>query len=125
MIDFGSSVIFKLEMVDNDTYRDKVEPLFVDGESIISTYKGLRDGIVFTTKRIIAINVQGISGKKVDYTSLPYKTIQAYSIETAGSVDLDNELDLWFAGVGTVRFQFARDVDISYVGQTIAEFMFS
>jgi hypothetical protein len=49
------------------------------------------------------VNVQGITGKKRDFTSLPYSKIQAFSVETAGHFDLDAELDLWFSGVGNVR----------------------
>jgi hypothetical protein len=40
---------------------------------------------------------QGITGKKCDFTSLPYSKIQAFSIETSGSFDQDTELDLWFS----------------------------
>ena len=66
----------------------------------------MRDGVVFTDKRIIAINKQGVTGKKTDCTSLPYSKIQTFSIETAGILDLDGELCLWFSGLGIVRFEF-------------------
>jgi hypothetical protein len=60
----------------------------------------VRDFVVFTDKRLIAVNVQGMTGKKRDFTSLPYSKIQAFPIETADSFDLDAELDLWFSGLG-------------------------
>ena len=66
--------------------------LFTDQESVVATFRGIRDGIVFTNKRIIAINVQGLTGKKKDFTSLPYSKIQTFSVESAGVLDLDSEL---------------------------------
>jgi len=77
------------------------------------SFKGMRDSVVFTNKRLIAINVQGLTGKKRDYTSLPYSKIQAWSIETAGRFDLDAELELWFSGLGRVRLDFKGQVDHS------------
>jgi hypothetical protein len=64
----------------------------------------LRDYVAFTSKRIVAVNVQGMTGK--DFTSLPYSKIQAFSIESAGTFDLDAELELWFSGLGKVKFEF-------------------
>ena len=74
-------------------------PLVIDGEHIVSCFKAVRDFVVFTNKRLIAVNVQGITGKKRDFTSLPYSKIQAFSVESSGSSDLDAELDLWFMNV--------------------------
>ena len=61
-------------------------------QQIIDTFKGVRDGVVFTNKIIISINVQGLTGTKKDFSSLPYSKIQAFSVETAGVFDLDSEL---------------------------------
>ncbi|WP_240947368.1 PH domain-containing protein [Bifidobacterium oedipodis] len=89
-------------------------------EAIISAFKGIRDWVVFTDKRVIAVNVQGMTGKKRDFTSLPYSHIQAYSVETAGRFDLDAELEMWFSGLGKVKLEFASGVDIRAIGQFIA-----
>ena len=67
------------------------------------------DSVIFTNKRLIAINVQGLTGKKRDYSSLPYSKIQAWSIETAGRFDLHDELELWFLGLGKVRLDRIGD----------------
>ncbi len=93
----------------------------VKGESILGTYKGIRDGVVFTTHRIIAINVQGITGKKKDLTSLPYSKIQTFSIETAGTFDLDSELELWFSGLGKVKLEFSSRANVSEIAKIISE----
>ena len=79
--------------------------MLITGEEIVQAFRGMRDGVVFTNKRVFAINVQGVTGKKKDFTSLPYSKIQVYSVETAGLLDLDTELELWFSGVGKVKYR--------------------
>ena len=121
MIDFKNAEFLKLKPVNNSAYSEWISPMFVPGEEIIGTYQALRDGVVFTNKRIIAINVQGITGKKKDFTSLPYSKIQAYSVETACVLDLDSELELWFSGAGKVRFEFTANCNVSEICNFISQ----
>ncbi len=121
MIDFKNANYLKLSPVENSTFSDMIQPMFIQGEEIIQSFKTVRDGIVFTTKRIFAINVQGLTGKKKDFTSLPYSKIQAFSVETAGFLDLDSELELWFSGLGKVKFEFASKANVSEICQMISE----
>lgn len=79
--------------------------------------------MVFTNKRLMAVNVHGITGKKRDYTSLPYSKVQAFSVETAGTFDLDAELDLWFSGLGKVRLEFKGQVDVRALSQLVAAYI--
>lgn len=120
MIDFKNAEFLKLKPVNNSAYSEWISPMFVPGEEIIGTYQALRDGVVFTNKRIIAINVQGITGKKKDFTSLPYSKIQAYSVETAGALDLDSELELWFSGIGKVKLEFVSRANVSEICKMIS-----
>lgn len=120
MIDFKNAEFLKLKPVDNSTFEERITPMFVDNEKIIGTYKSIRDGVVFTTRRIFVINVQGITGKKVDYTSLPYSKIQAFSVETAGVLDLDSELELWFSGLGKVKLEFVARANVSQICKIIS-----
>lgn len=76
--------------------------------------------MVFTNKRIIAVNVQGITGKKRDYSSLPYSKVTAFSVESAGTFDLDAELELYFSGLGKVKFDFSGQTDIRGISRLIA-----
>ena len=122
MIDFKNSSIIKLKKVDDAKFADEVYHLLIEGESVLSCYKDVRDYVVFTDKRIISVNVQGITGKKKDFTSLPYSKITVFSIETAGTFDLDSELDLFYSGVGKIRFEFRGDSDIVKIGQMISRF---
>ena len=121
MIDFKNASFVKLRPVNDNAFEKMIAPLLVDGEVHIGSYQSIRDGVVFTNKRIIAINVQGITGKKKDFTTLPYSKIQAFSVETAGVFDLDSELDLWFSGIGNVKFEFIGAADVSYICKMISE----
>ena len=123
MIDFKNADFLKLKPTDARAYADFIVPMFVPGEEIIGTYQAIRDGVVFTNKRVIAMNVQGITGKKVDYTSLPYSKVQAYSVETAGTFDLDCELDLFFSSLGHVRFELRGGCDIRALCRVISEYI--
>lgn len=119
MIDFKNGSLIKLSQTNADVAND-VLPLLIPGEDIIGVYKAMRDYVVFTTKRIISVNVQGITGKKKDFTSLPYSKIQVFSIETAGTFDLDSELELYFSGLGLVKFEFTGSSNIVQIGQLIS-----
>jgi len=120
MIDFQNASYIKLGRIDYAEVAGQIDPLLIDGEQGYLAFKGMRDYIVFTSKRIIAVNVQGITGKKKDFTSLPYVKVQAFSLETAGTFDLDAELELWFSGLGKVKFEFKGNTDVAYLNKLIA-----
>ena len=124
MIDFSKNPIFKLSPtnLDGSVARDIV-PILLAGEKFQYVYSGGRDGVAFTDKRIIALNVQGLTGSKKDFTSLPYNKIQAFSVETAGTFDRDAELEIWFSGLGKVKFEFSRGVDVSELARVIYCYM--
>lgn len=123
MIDFNNAAFLKLRQTSDETYQAMISPIFIDGEAILSSYQSIRDGVVFTNKRIIAINVQGLTGKKKDFTSIPYSKIQTYSVESAGVFDLDSELDIWISGVGKIRFEFTSSANVSEICRSISEFV--
>ena len=122
MIDFDQHSVFKLKQVPRNTYYSYVQPLMIDDEQVISAYQTVRDGVVFTNYRIISLNLQGVAGKKVDITSMPYKNIQIFSVENAGVADADAELDLFFAGQQRIRFEFSGKSDIAIIGKIISTF---
>ena len=100
-----------------------IKPLFVPGEEFLGEYQAIRDFVIFTNKRVIAVNVQGMTGKKKDFTTLPYSKIQAFSIETAGVIDLDSELELYFSSLGKVKFEFTGSSNIVEIGRTISQYI--
>ena len=122
MIDFANGAVFKLSPCNPEEIAPDIAPILVNSESFVATFKAMRDYVAMTNKRLIAVNVKGMTGKKRDFTSLPYSKIQAFSIETAGSFDMDAELDLWFSGVGKVRLEFKGGTDIRQLGQMIATY---
>jgi len=121
LIDFKNASFLKMKPVSNTTFAQYVEDLLVPEEQTVYCFQSLRDGVVFTNRRVLAINIQGLTGKKRDITSLPYGKIQVFSIETAGVLDLDCELDLWFSGVGKVRFEFTSHVDVNDICKLISD----
>ena len=123
MIDFKNGTFVKLKQINPSDIEKNVAPLLINGEQILSAYKAMRDLCVFTNKRVISVNVQGLTGTKKDYTSLPYSKVSAYSIETAGTFDLDSELEMYFSGLGKVRFEFSGASDIVKIGKIVSEFV--
>lgn len=121
MIDFQNASFVKLSPADPETLMGDIGPLLVTGEKVFMSFKGVRDSVTFTDKRLIALNVQGLTGKKRDYTSLPYSKVQAFSVETAGTFDLDAELEVWFSGLGKVKLEFRGGVDIRAISRLIAD----
>lgn len=129
MIDFKNGTVFKLKQTQNTEGEALINALLVSNESVVSTYKTVRDMVIFTNKRIICVNVQGMTGAKKDFTSMPYSKIQVFSIETAGTFEkfknkftADTELELYFSGLGKVKFEFKGDSDIVSIGKLISDY---
>ena len=106
MIDFENGDVFKLRKVKDEKVDNNILTLLVPKEEIIGVYKSVRDYVVFTNRRFISVNIQGVTGKRRDYTIMPYSKISVFSIETSGVLDIDSELQLFFSGVGKVTFEF-------------------
>lgn len=123
MIDFKSDGMFaRLRKVKDDEFGKMIDDFLITGETVVGAYQSVRDGVVFTTKRIIAINVQGLTGKKKDFTSIPYSKISTFSLETAGFFDLDSELEIYLSGVGKLKFQFTGSTDVKEICRIISEY---
>ena len=123
MIDFdGKGFMARLRKVKDDDFGKIINDFLIDGEYVVGAYKSVRDGVVFTNKRIITINIQGLTGKKQDYTSLPYSKISAFSLETAGVFDMDAELTLHMSGVGRVKFEFTGNTDVKDICLQISKY---
>lgn len=112
MIDFQNRGIFKLSPIDSSKMLPPIQLFLIDDERVLKVFQSVRDQVVFTNKRIIAANVQGLTGKKVDYTSIPYSKIQTFSVETAGTLDLDCELEIYISSIGRVRFEIKGNFEV-------------
>ncbi|TDS28643.1 PH (Pleckstrin Homology) domain-containing protein [Halanaerobium congolense] len=85
--------------VEIEKLEKELAEIIIEGEKIESGYNVLRDYFVFTDKRLILVDKQGVTGKKIEYHTIPYKNIRHFSIESAGTFDRDAELKLWTAGL--------------------------
>ena len=95
--------------------------LLIDGEIIEVGFAVNRDTFLFTNRRLILVNIQGLSGRKIEYLSIPYKKITKFSVETGASFDLDAELMIWIAGETLpIEKKFNNDVNIYDVQKVLA-----
>ena len=96
--------------------------LLINGEEIELGFKLIRDVFIFTTKRLILIDKQGLTGSKIEYKSISYKSISRFSIETAGTFDLDAELKIWISSeqVPSIKKQFNKSVNVYDVHNVLA-----
>ena len=94
----------------------ELQPILIEGETIEHAFKLIRDQIIFTSKRVITVDKQGLTGSKQNIRSIPYKSIKMVSKEGAGILDLDAELVIWVTGESQpLKFEFKKGVDINQV----------
>ena len=124
-INFNQNSVFKLKPIETALVMDEVDGLLVRDEQVIYAFQTIRDQLVFTDKRIIAIDVQGLTGRKKSFSIMPYYKVQYFSIQTPGFVELfpDCELFLMFSSGFTARFEFKGKVDIGQIGRIISEYI--
>ena len=117
-----SSMMGNAAGADIEKVTSQIEPFLLDDEKIESAYKIFRDMIIFTERRMITVDVQGITGKKKDFKSFPYKNIQSFSVETAGTFDMDAELKIWVAhSKDPIEFQFKKGDSIFDVQKSLVK----
>ncbi|MBM7703679.1 PH domain-containing protein [Metabacillus iocasae] len=110
--------------VDLQAVEQELELIFVQNEKMEKAYKIIRDLVVFTNKRLILVDKQGVTGKKVEYHSIPYNSVTHFSVETAGRFDLDAELKIWISGASIpISKEFKKDKNIFDVQRTLATYV--
>ncbi|WP_172135414.1 PH domain-containing protein [Adlercreutzia sp. ZJ473] len=107
------------------TFMGEVSPsraqdLLVEGEQAVAAFETIRDIAVFTTKRLIVRDAQGLTGKKVETYSLPWRSVDMWSVENAGHLDLSAEVELW-TRAGHVKINLKRGADVNKISRMIAE----
>lgn len=102
-----------------------MQGLLIGGEEVLYAFQTVRDQLVFTNKRIIAIDVQGITRTRKSYSTMPYSKIQYFAVQTPGFGALfpDSELYLMFSSGFTAKFEFKGKVDIGAIGRMISEYV--
>ncbi|SFL80804.1 PH domain-containing protein [Gracilibacillus orientalis] len=112
--------IMEWTFYDEVSVPDNIHELLVDGERAYTAYKTVRDIAVITNKRFIISDRQGITGKKVEIYTIPYKSIDMYSTENGGKLDLNAEIELWTRS-GHFKLNLNKKVDIRKLDKIIAE----
>ncbi|MDH6365015.1 hypothetical protein M2139_002016 [Enterococcus sp. PF1-24] len=102
--------------------EEKLADVLIPGESVEISFILVRDLIVFTDKRLILVDKQGVTAKKVEYKSIPYRSISRFTVETSGHFDLDAELKIWISGnLNPIEtLQFRKDKNIVAVQKALA-----
>lgn len=96
-------------------------PILIDGENIESAFVIIRDKWIFTNKRLILLDIQGLTGSKREYLTIPYHSIDRFSIETVGTFDDDCEMKLWIKGMAEpLKKEFNRNADIKGLQRSLA-----
>ena len=113
--------------VDAQSAQKEFSAVLVPGEQIQAAFRLVRDMFIFTSKRLILVDKQGMTGNKVEYLTIPYKSIKCFSVETAGSFDRDAELKIWLSGdqAPSVSKEIKKGIDIVALQQTLAHFVLS
>ena len=114
---------FNLKEISLNNIRQEVNTLLVPDEQIVAAFQTVRDQVVFTTKRLLVVNVKGITGKKIVYFTYPYSKVQYFGIETAGLLDIDCELLLAFNDGNMLTLDFKSNVDIRQISTLIASYV--
>lgn len=107
--------------VDPAHLRRELDPVLLPDEAIEIAFAVLRDQIVFTDRRILFVDKQGVTGRKRSYRSVPYRSVTMFSIETAGSFDADAELRIWISGQPEPILQtLSRGANLPGIGKALA-----
>jgi hypothetical protein len=117
-----SALLGNAGAVDQESLTKDYGKLLIEGESIELGFKLIRDTFIFTSKRLILIEKQGITGSKIEYKSIVYKSISRFSIETAGTFDLEAELKIWVSSEvnPSIVKQFNKSVNVYDVQNVLA-----
>jgi hypothetical protein len=117
-----NSILGNASEISSDKLNEKYKRLLVDEEQVELGFKLFRDVFMFTNRRLILIDVQGLTGSKVEYKSLPYKNISRFSLETSGTFDLDAELKIWISSenIPSVSKKFDKSIDVYEVQKYLA-----
>ena len=125
MINFNEDSVWNLKPIDVSSVKTQVFGLLIEGEEIVAAFRTIRDQLVFTNKRIISIDVQGLTGLKKSFAIMPYSKVQFFTIQTPGFAELipDSELFIMFSNTFTAKFEFKGGVDIGKIGRMISEYV--
>nr|CAD6617331.1 PH domain-containing protein [Rhizobium sp. Khangiran2] len=107
--------------VDPADLNKRLTGVLIEGETPQLAFKVIRDFFVFTQHRLILVDIQGMTGSKVDYTSIPYRAVTRFAVETAGTFDLDSELKIWVSGTNEpIKKTLKKGTDVRGIQRALA-----
>ena len=110
--------------VSAEDLQKEFSEVLIAGETIQAAFRIFRDKWIFTNKRLIMLDIQGITGSNREYHSIPYSSINQFSVETAGTFDGDCEMKLWIKGMAEpLKKEFKRGINVKLLQQTLAAFI--
>jgi hypothetical protein len=120
-----SSLLGNAGAVEKEKLNNDFKQLLIEGEEIEIGFKLFRDTFIFTTKRLLLVDVQGLTGNKVEYKSVSYKSISKFGIETSGTFDLDAELKIWISSEvePSISKKFNKAVNVYEVQKILAHYV--
>lgn len=121
---FLDALMGNASKIDNTKIQGEFAKVLAPGEVVEHAYQLFRDYFVFTSKRLVLVDKQGLTGSKIEYHSIPYKSITHFSVETAGTFDMDAELKIWISGTpNPIQKQFNKQLSIYDVQAVLAGYV--
>lgn len=122
-----SGIFGNATQVDAQSAQKEFAAVLVPNEQIQAAFRLVRDMFIFTNKRLILVDKQGMTGNKVEYLTVPYKSIKCFAVETAGTFDRDAELKIWLSGdhAPSISKEIKKGIDIVSLQRTLAYFVLS
>lgn len=122
MLDLKNAEFLKLHKVSDEAFAGDLHSMLIPGEQIITSCQSVRSGIVLTTKRMFFVEITGMSGRRIDITSLPYRNIRIFShLRTA--LNVDREIGLSLVGGGFIKLNFTSDVDTDWICRLLGRYI--
>lgn len=119
-----NTILGNVSEMDADVLKKEFGVLLCEDERIEKAYKLIRDKWIFTNKRLIILDVQGVTGKKREYLSIPYRSVNHFLIETAGTLDTDAEMKIWIKGCDALLTQnFGRNSNLAEIQRVLADYV--
>ena len=104
--------------------QQDLNAILVEGEQVVRAFRIVRDLFIFTDKRLVLIDKQGLTGRKAEYHSIPYRSITHFSVETAGTFDMDSEIKIYVSSNPVpIQRELKRGTDVVGVQKTLARFI--
>ncbi|MFN8059246.1 MAG: PH domain-containing protein [Vicinamibacterales bacterium] len=119
-----SALLGNASEADVQETEEELERVLGEGETVERAFQLVRDLVIFTNRRLLLVDKQGLTGWKAEYHSIPYRAVTHFSVETAGALDLEAELKIWIAGVDApVQKRFSRGRPIFEVQKALATYV--